>query len=208
VALVSLAVASSAASLVAVESDENDPESGDIPADTPRPRFELAARGSWNIPVVYDEDSSVDAGPGVGALFSYRPAPFVAFGVSADVVRFPWYDDEYLMPVTYGADLRMYTDMPRSTELYVNFLFGLINMQASTRGSPCNAGGGVAIGTTLGAQRYFTRSLRVGAEFGYHFGGTMMLGACPSIYDPSAGPSYPHMTPGFALRVVGTYGAR
>jgi hypothetical protein len=205
VALSSLGIASHASLLAALE-DEDDPDSSDIPTDAPRPRFELALRSGLSVPVVYDP-VDVGAGPSAGALVLFRPASGVAFGVSGDVARLPWYDDEYLVPITYGADLRLYTDMPRSSELYVNLLFALVDMQASTDGGTCDARGGFVFGTTLGAERYFTRAVRLGAELGYHFGGTF-TGACPAIYDPTAGPSYPNMTPGFALRVVGTYGAR
>jgi hypothetical protein len=204
VALGSLALALRVSSLAAVE-DGDDSESEALPDEAPSPRFELAVRGGVNVPVVYDS-VDVGAGPSAGAIFLYRPARSVAFGVSGDVARFPWYDDEYLMPITYGANVRAYTIMPRSYELYVNFLLALVDMQATTDGGTCDARGGAVFGTTLGAERYFTRSLRLGAELGYHFGGTF-TGACPAIYDPTAGPSYPNMTPGFALRLIGTYGA-
>ncbi len=146
------------------------------------------------------------AGPSAGAIFLFRPARGVAFGVSGDVARFPWYDDEHLMPITYGADLRFYTDMPRRWELYVNLLFAAVDMRSSSDGGSCDARSGFVFGPTLGTERYFTRSLRVGTELGYHFGGTF-TGACPAIFEPTGDPSYPKMTPGFALRLVGTYGA-
>ncbi len=178
-----------------------------IPADAPRPRFELSARTGWNIPTI-ESGSDVRAGPGAGALFLFRPASGVAFGLSGDVARFPWLEDESLFTITYGADLRFYAAMPRNWELYANALFALVDVSASTGGGGvCRADHGMVLGTTLGAERYFTTSLRLGAELGYHFGGTHIAGCLP-IYAPDAGPSIPEFSPGFALRVVGTYGAR
>ena len=97
-----------------------------IPADAPRPRFELSARTGWNIPTI-ESGSDVRAGPGAGALFLFRPASGVAFGLSGDVARFPWLEDESLFTITYGADLRFYAAMPRNWELYANALFALVD---------------------------------------------------------------------------------
>jgi hypothetical protein len=140
----------------------------------------------------------------------FRPASGVAFGVSGDVARFPWVEGQSLLAITYGADLRFYAAMPRNWELYANALFALVDVSASGEtGGPCgSADRGMVLGTTLGAERYFTSSLRLGAELGYHFGGTYTTGACLPIYAPNSGPSIPEFSPGFALRVVGTYGTR
>jgi hypothetical protein len=200
-----LAFQATAASASAVAVGAENPEPA-IPADAPRPRFELSARTGWNIPTI-ESGSDVSAGPGVGALFLFRPASGVAFGVSGDVARFPWYDDESLFTITYGADLRFYAAMPRNWELYANALFALVDVSASGRtGGSCGADHGMVLGTTLGAERYFTTSLRLGAELGYHFGGTYTAGCLPIATTGLA--SIPEFSPGFALRVVGTYGTR
>lgn len=197
---------SASASAIATE----DPAPSPVPAEAPRPRFELSARTGLYVPTVESSASELGAGPGLGALFLFRPVSGVAFGVSGDVARFPWEAEQSLLTVMYGADLRFYAAMPRSLELYANALFALVDVSASSKtGGPCgSADNGMVLGTTLGAERYVTSSLRLGAELGYHFGGTYTSGGCLPVYVPNSGPSIPEFSPGFALRVVGTYGAR
>jgi hypothetical protein len=194
----------SASAAVAVEAESPEPA---IPTDAPRPRFELSARTGWNIPTI-ESGGDLSAGPGAGGLFLFRPASGVAFGVSGDVARFPWEADESLLAITYGADLRFYAAMPRNWELYANALFALVDVSSTGEtGGSCDADHGMVLGTTLGAERYFTTSLRLGAELGYHFGGTYPS-ACASMRSLNGRASIPEFSPGFALRVIGTYGTR